>query len=213
VRFTVAVWLALLPAVARAAEAPAGVEAGWRTGFAAPLGDAWGAPSGWPALPLGDVVTAALPVWIDAGYRFGPRLFLGAAFAYAHALVSGREGCPVVGLRCSASDIVAGAQVQYHPLPRLWLDPWVGLAVGYEALDVATQVSSGRFSGAEVVVQVGGDCRPAQTVGVGPFVMLGGGPFVACSNSSGTSCSVGNPGVHGWLTLGVRAAFDLPIGR
>jgi hypothetical protein len=176
------------------------------------MGDAVGAPSGWPTLPLGDVVTAGLPVWIDAGYRLGPHLLLGAAFEYAHALVSVREGCQVPGFRCSANDVIAAAQAHYHPLPGRWLDPWLGLAIGYEALGVSTQVSGGSYSGVDVVFQVGCDWKPTPTVGVGPFLVLAAGPYVSCNSSTGAACSVGTPGVHEWLTVGVRAAYDFRLG-
>jgi hypothetical protein len=189
------------------------IELGWRAGYALPAGDAIGAPGGQRALALGDVVTAALPLALEAGYRLARPVVVGAYVGYARALLGTLQGCPVPGVNCWASRVVAGAQAQIHALPRAALDPWAGLAVGYEVLDVDSQLGGGSLRGGEVTGQAGVDWRAQARVAIGPFVDVGAGWFLACTNSSGAPCTLPAIGQHEWVTVGLRAAFDLTVAR
>lgn len=192
---------------------PRTIELGWRTGYTLPAGDAIGAPVGQRALPLGDVVTKAWLVLLDASYRIARPVFVGAYVGYARALPSTTQGCPVPGVNCWASRVVAGAQAQIHGSPRSVVDPWAGLAIGYEVLDVDSPLGGGSFRGGDVAGQVGVDWRAETRVAMGPFVDVGVGWFLACANSSSAPCTLPAIGRHEWVTVGIRAAFDFAAGR
>lgn len=195
-----------VPAIAHAGE-PAHLELGWRVGIATPAGDAVGAPPLWRSVPMDSVVHIALPLWLDAGIRFGRQVLLGAAFEYAHAVPSPRLGCPPPLPSCSAEDVFAGAQLQYRIVTRPGLDPWAGLAIGYEGLGVRDALQGGRFDGLAVPLQIGADYRPAPGMAIGAFGALTLGSFLGCASTSGGTCTVPQVGMHEWVTFGVKATF------
>ncbi len=192
---------------------PGGIELGWRTGYAMPAGDAIGMPNGQKALALGDVVTGALPLRLEGGYRLVPAVFVGADVELARALLSAQQGCPVPGVSCRASRILFGPEVQLHAWPGGEADPWAGIALGYEVLNVDSTLGGGSFRGGTLELSLGVDWRPDVRLAIGPFAAGALGWFLGCTSSSGASCSLPAIGTHEWLTLGVRAAFDLAVGR
>jgi hypothetical protein len=205
-------WATLLaPAVAWAGE-PTRLELGWRVGIAVPAGDAIGAPPLWRSVPMDSVVHTALPVWLDAGFRFGGRVLVGAAFEYARAVPSPRLGCPPPLPSCSAEDVFAGAQLQYRVPTRLGLEPWAGIAIGYEGLGIRDALQGGRFDGVAVPLQIGADYRAAPGIAIGAFGMLTGGTFLGCSSAFGGTCSIAQVGLHEWVTFGVKATFAMRVG-
>jgi hypothetical protein len=104
------------------ASGPSGVEIGLRTGYALPLGDVGGSPS----RALGDVVTGMVPIWIDAGYRMSPNMYLGANFQYGVGFINSSKlgGCSVSGVSCTSSDVMLGLDFHYHLMPGQTIDPW-----------------------------------------------------------------------------------------
>ncbi|HEY8039520.1 MAG TPA: hypothetical protein VIF15_06990, partial [Polyangiaceae bacterium] len=119
---------------------PTGVEVGLRTGYAIPLGQIQGlppnAPAGAPTADLSKVFSGVIPIWVDAGYRLNPNIYIGAFFQYGIGLVNtandATPGCAQSGVSCSASDMMFGIDAHYHLMPDQTIDPWVGLGVGYE---------------------------------------------------------------------------------
>jgi hypothetical protein len=199
-----------------------GVEIGFRTGYAVPFGD---------AVPMGktsDLVQGFAPIWLDVGYRL-PHVYVGAFFQYGLAFVAdGALGCASSAVTCSGSDVMTGVDLQLHALPDGRFDPWLGLGVGYEWVDIS-QSSSAGVSGSAATgwirgwqllnVQLGLDYKdPAVTPGLalGPFLMRRFGQYTN-SGSEGTplsdAVSIQNPTLHEWLTLGVRGAYDIPLAH
>jgi outer membrane protein W len=207
---------------ARADATPTGIEVGLRSGYALPLGNSTGAPSGQTAPNLSDSISGMVPIWLDAGYRLNPNMMIGAYFQYGIAFVNtGKvQACNTGGVSCSANDLMFGAQFHYHFLPDQTIDPWAGIGVGYEILNASEsaggQSASTSLSGFQFVnVQVGGDYKIMPNLGVGPFVMFSLGEFSNCSISApggaSPSCTINNTALHEWLTFGIRGAYDINL--
>jgi Outer membrane protein beta-barrel domain len=205
---------------ARADATPTGIEVGLRSGYALPIGDIFQ----WKG--LGDGVNGAIPIWIDAGYRFRPNAMIGAFFQYGIGLVNPHgAGFPLVngetcggGSDCSASDIMFGVQFHYHLLPDQTIDPWGGVGLGYEILDLSdpgfastTGAGGESYNGFFANLQIGADYKATPNLGVGPFVMFSLGEYSGCSDGSSGRCLIDNTQIHGWLTFGIRAAYDINL--
>jgi hypothetical protein len=208
--------------------APTGIELGLRTGYALPFGDVFGASNGGSALSLGDQANGVLPIWVDAGYRFNPNMFVGAFFQYGFAFINtskALEGlCSANGASCSGSDIMVGVDFHYHLMPDQTFDPWGGIGVGYEianeSLSEVAASSSATYDGFQFFnLQAAVDWTgAAPNLGIGPFVMFSLGQYSSCSYSGGLAafgqgCTISSGSLHEWLTIGVRGAYDIPVGR
>jgi hypothetical protein len=157
-------------ASASGASADTKYQLGVRIGFSVPLGG------------ISDALGGTLPIWVDGGYRFSPRLILGGYARFALAFTV--PGCIA---SCSGYALGLGGEAHYHLDPFLGLDPWIGAGVGFE--DISFGGESG--SGFEVNAQGGLDYKP----GFGPFV-----GFAYDSYSGGLSGE--------WITVGVRGTYD-----
>jgi hypothetical protein len=205
-----------------------GLEVGLRTGYAVPFGDVYGAANGASSLSLGDQTNGVLPIWIDAGYRFSPNIFLGAFFQYGFAFINTSKaffnGCSGNGVSCSGSDVMVGVDLHYHLLPEQTIDPWGGIGVGYEIGSLSQSPQGGASSGASYNgfqffnLQAGADWRGiTPNLGIGPFVMFSLGQYSNCSYSGALAsfpgnCTIQNGSLHEWLTFGVRGAYDIHFG-
>jgi hypothetical protein len=207
-------WLCASRAQADAAQ-PQGVELGARSGFGLPLGSASGAPGD----NFSHIVTNIVPIWLDAGARVTPHVFVGAYFMYGIGSLpdSLASSCSTPGVSCTIHDIRLGADVQYHVAQGAW-DPWVGAGIGFEwfGFDATAggQSASVDASGWEFLnLQVGIDYRAADTFGIGPFVALTLAKFDHASatvpGSSSQSAAISNQALHEWFMIGLRTAFDL----
>lgn len=207
---------------ARADATPTGIEVGLRSGYALPLGDIQGAPSGGQAPALGDTFSGMIPIWVDAGYRLNPNMMIGGFFQYGIGMIntSKATGCSTSGVSCSGSDMMFGVQFHYHLMPDQTIDPWAGIGVGYEIASVSEsaggQSAGGSYSGFQFVnLQVGGDYKVMPNLGVGPFIMFSLGEFSGCSYSGAASslgsCNINNTAMHEWLTFGIRGVYDINI--
>jgi hypothetical protein len=179
-----------------------GLALGVRLGVGLPLGDATGAA----ADGLSSIISAEVPVWFDAGYRFTPNWFLGAYFMYGFGFLgSGATDtngaiavalgapCGQLSLSCSIHDMRAGIDAAFHILPEGRLDPWLGLGVGYEWLggnisyvdvnNVNQSFGVGDKGWEFVNIQAGLDIKKV-------FPNLGFGPFAALTFSEYSSAEV-----------------------
>lgn len=212
---------------ARADATPTGIEVGLRSGYAIPLGNLAGAPSGATAPNLGDTISGMVPIWLDAGYRLNPNMMIGAFFQYGIAFANtGNKSflaqCANSAVSCSANDLMFGAQFHYHLMPDQTIDPWAGIGIGYEILNMSgsqggQSLGSAAFNGFQFVnLQIGGDYKVMPNLGVGPFVMFSLGEYSGCSlngpngQSAGT-CTIQNTAMHEWLTFGIRGAYDINL--
>jgi hypothetical protein len=148
------------PSPATAEAKPQGLAVGLRSGYALPMGQVGGVAIGGAmakASDLKDGVTGMVPVWVDAGYRLNPNMYVGASFQYGFAFVN-TEKEPCDG--CSAKYMAFGANFLYHILPEAKFDPWAGVGVGYEILSMSLGDKAGdmSFSGLQLPT-----CRSAPT--------------------------------------------------
>jgi hypothetical protein len=202
-----------------------GLELGFRSGFALPLGQATGGGMNGSA-NLNKEFTGAIPLWFDVGYRFGPTISVDAFFQYAFGLLNTSSNalggvCKGPGLSCSASDLMFGADVAYHFLPDESFDPWIGLGLGFE-LETLNRSMMGvtekaSLNGLQFVnVELGGDYKVLRSLGIGPFAVFSLNEYSGCSESASgggmsasTSCSIDQKAFHEWLTFGLRGVFDI----
>jgi hypothetical protein len=214
--------LAADPAPSGAADpVPSGIEAGLRTGYALGLGNMYEGGA------MSDGIGSAVPLWVDAGYRFAnPNLFVGAYFQYGIGFAAGVEAknCSTSHASCSFNILRYGIQAQYHILPTATFDPWVGLGIGLENANsyanAGGQEQDGHAHGVEfVILQAGADYHVLPALGVGPFVSLGFSQYGGYSTQIGSqtsSVTYGSggappPSLHEWLTFGVRGVYDIGI--
>lgn len=206
---------------AERAEQDRGLSLGLRAGYGGPFGR-FGSLGKSEGGEVGDSVANVIPLQLDAGYFFNSHLSLGAFFQYGVGLLS--EDCPDGG-SCSARQLRFGVNVAYHFQPTETLEPWVGLGVGYEVLDMNVSTGEGGLSarvgtavrGLEFASLQGGlDYRVSRTFSVGPFVTLTAGQYsVVTSRIEADEDSpffedveatedIERKALHAWLQGGVR---------
>lgn len=204
---------------------------GLRTGFGVPLGKyaevRTAAFRDADVSSLGDDTHGVIPLWLDIGYRLHPRLMLGAYFMYGIVLPKTASssdplggGCPE-GFDCAASGVRFGLQGQYAFAPGGAINPWVGLAVGYEWIqsELSGEVFGAQLdattthSGPDLLqLQAGVDFRIDGSFALGPFAAASAMQYTSCSltlSGDEQSCELNEGGWHGWLVVGARGAFEL----
>src|ERR1700722_18599366 len=215
-------------------EGPIGWEIGLRASYALPFGNVLddGVLNASSMLvsnpePITQLVKGAVPLRLDAGYRWTPHLFVGAFFQYEFLVTN--DACTATHtLLCNNGnfthtgyDAVLGASAQYHLLPSQQLDPWLGVGAGFEWATVgSTSAGDAHYSmnGWLIDIDVGADYRVGPALGVGPFVSLGLGEYLSAGKTywrnidgpvaAGGAESVSDKALHGWVTLGLRGLFD-----
>jgi outer membrane protein W len=201
-----------------------GIEVGLRAGYSLPLGNLdGGAGNGAPADKLSDTISGRIPIWIDAGYRINPNMYVGAFFQYGIvSLASNAFGsCGTTGISCSAHDIELGAMFAYHLMPDQTIDPWAGIGIGYESLSGSASVNGSSVGGASFSgfqfanIQIGADYKVMPNLGIGPFASFALGSYGSESttdqNGNSTSVQNFNSSLHEWLTFGVRGVYDINL--
>jgi hypothetical protein len=151
--------------------------------------------------PISDVLTNAIPVTIDVGYFLDPHLYLGlfGTFAFVTSSSTDTTTCPT-SADCTARRWRFGALAAWHFRPRAVLNPFVGVAVAYDLVNLTASdsktgdvVESSALQGIEFVeVQTGLEIRPQTFWGFGPYVNASAGAYSSAWN------------VHGWFGGGLR---------
>lgn len=201
---------------ADAAEA-SGITLGLRAAYGTPFGDAGDGAT------LRGLTSGAVPIQLEAGWRFDEHWLAGAFFSLgpAFAGTDARRALRAQG----ASDVSnhatqrLGVQGIYSLLPGARFAPWVGLAAGYEWTRYAdAKLSDGRemgtgLSGFEAAVQVGGDYRLTRRISVGPFAAFSVGQYrhhlTWIDDGKGSATSVRDRRLHEWLQLGLKGTFNM----
>lgn len=169
-----------------------------------------------PNVELDAEVAGLLPIWIDAGYRFGERWFVGAYFQYAVGVTSKTRdsACPA----CVNTWMRYGLQGQYSLLRTKAAHIWLGLAVGrhsYDILNEETQKGTAYAGWEPLHFQAGSSWRPLPGFEVGPFLSLSYAfldtkqDTCARSRTCGETLDVELPSGGGFFTTtaGLRVAF------
>jgi hypothetical protein len=191
-----------------------GVDLGLRVGYAMPFG----AIDGGATDALSNGFSAAVPLVLEAGWRFNRMVTVGALFQYGIATVRNTDttGCGGV-VSCSGSITRLGIEGIVH-LPREFtFDPWAGIGTGYEWMNIDGHSSFTGNDGSEgahgfelVTLQAGGDLRLGRQAAVGPFVSWSLARYRTITRESptaDTSVPISMQAVHYWLQLGVRGTF------
>ncbi len=182
-----------------------------RAGYGVPYGEI-----ARDAGPLGDVVGAKVPFWLELGYRFGGRVEGDIYLEFAPAAVE--AACPS-SFSCSASDVRFGLAVRFHVAPSSRVDPWMAVGFGIEVVNASyvPDPALGRrefaWSGFELPVEGGVDVRVSERFTLGPFVQASFAQFTSASQrpagGTTTSASIDDRDTHGWLQVGLKATLWL----
>ncbi len=201
--FLVLTALALLaPGVASAQEQERRVEFSAWSGFAwvfgntsAPFAAHSSGIEGCPSCSQSIGPSGMLPVGVGLGLRY-PKLLAGGFLQAGPAFCESRP--------CSGVDFMMGGGLQFHPAGAAPVDPWVGVAVGFEALPavVAYPCCGGAFG----ALTGGVDFRTTGEVAVGPF--LGASSSFLLGSGQPDSWAL-TTGWDIWLTAGIRVVADL----
>ena len=191
------------------------IAVGGRAGFELPLGEVNGNNE------LANIVRSSIPLGVDLGYRFDPRLYVGlyGQYGFANARQTTCIGCGYT-TSSDAHVVKFGLNVEYDLAPAGGSrTPWLGAGLGYELL-YAKHTGPGfmnteRWRGFEWIhVAAGVDFEPIERLRVGPYGGISLGeynrlryrdqPEIAVSDAIGSDDGGGGRAIHGWFTLGVR---------
>ncbi|WP_426755929.1 outer membrane beta-barrel protein [Myxococcus sp. Y35] len=203
-----------------ASDSEYGEEAKEDKGFALGLRAGYGLPLGQLAAEtdMGDLVSGAIPLQVDAGYFFNANFYLGAYFQYAPVFTA--DDC-MSGTSCSGSQMRFGVNASYHFREGEKLRPWLGLGIGYEMLSVKvsaddSSITTG-YRGIELAsVQGGADYRLTDAFSIGPYLSLAAGIYqtgtIKFENApifgdAEESIDIEDTAVHAWLSGGVRVQY------
>jgi hypothetical protein len=181
-----------------------GMRVALRSGFAVPIGDAFDASGS-----LSDTIEGYVPMRLDIGYRVQRHFYVGAVGQLGMIVP---KNCPSGG-SCSGTDFRIGVMAAYHFLPARRLDPWLGLGMGFEILNVSRDLGTSSVDvsmrGIELVsAELGADLRAAGGLRLGPVVSTSIGRFTSITVND-TSTGDFDASVHAWVMVGLRGALDL----
>jgi hypothetical protein len=184
--------------------APTGLQLGARLAYGLGSGDVY------RGLGVADGSNGFVPVVVDIGARVIPQLYVGAYGGYAYVLPKHNAvSCPD-GYSCNIGDWRFGLQVDWHFMPNVSFDPYVGLSGGYEILHnsvtgpTPVPTPAGTLQGSAKAnvtdrgweflgLTLGADFRVAHLLAIGPFFTASIGEFG--SHTGSTTVSVGGSAV------------------
>ena len=221
--FALAIFLVAGPARAQQlvpARDRGAIQLGVRVGYGVPSGKT-GNVNGSADDELSRTIKGQIPIGIDAGYLITPTVYVGLSLQYGFGFVgsSGDATCNRTGVSCSTSDTTLGLDAHFHLKPAASFDPWIGLGVGYEWLDVsissANATESATVKGFEYAkVQLGGDVSVVPGLAVGPFLSLAAGQYSSFSQTGPAvpmSQDITSKSFHEWLLFGVRGVYNIRL--
>jgi hypothetical protein len=199
---------ALLAALGGPAAAQAGLELGARAGWAFPLGEVQAGEG------LSRTFAGALPLQLDAAWRFTPELSAGLYLQYAPA----RLAAPFRSAFASSSGagLRLGAAVRWRFEPWGGAVPWAGAGAGWEwGLFSVRAAAPGtlRLDGPDLHLEGGAEwALPGRRFALGPYLQAAGGQYLTVRSAGAgesASLSIRRRSVHAWVAIGVRGSFEL----
>jgi outer membrane protein W len=198
------------------------IQLGLHLGYGVPFGKTGRTASDLTDDDVSASIKGQIPIGLDVGYLATPNFYIGVTLQYGFGLVgsAGNGLCDQSGVTCSTSDTSLGVGAQYHLSPTASFDPWIGLGLAYEWLDLSITAegptSSATGSGLQyVILQVGGDISVAQNIAAGPFVSFSAGQYSGVSQqlAGGATGSqdITNKSFHEWLLFGVRGIYNIRL--
>ena len=202
-----------------------GFEAGLRIGIGLPVGKAGDGALG-ESRKLGDLVAWRTPVWVDVAYRVSPA----ASYGLYGQIGFGGTGdvCPDGG-KCDWSDLRLGVQGLWRINPGGDTEPWLGLGLGIESLNLQDTESrvdedSGQpftvrvkenLLGPELLMQAGLALRVDKWLQLGPYAAASLGTYLGdryeCEFEVPVVCpsgSVNGSAFHAWLGVGLAGRYS-----
>ena len=190
-------------------------EFGLRLGWAHLLGNAA------KGVEISDKVMGNPFALLDLGYRSDRNWYFGI-YAQLGPVLSSKKFCKdVAGCEEKEGNFNAqgGANVHYHLIPEKEFDLWVGFGGGYEFLAMVKKIGGEmediRMYGPVGKIEVGGDWRMHENVGLGPLLNLVVGRYDFDFSDSlevdtiSRSGEIRNKALHMWLALGFRGTFNI----
>lgn len=196
-----------------------GFEGGARLGVALPFGKFDGRDK--DDEKISEFISATVPIWLDAGYRFNGRWYVGAYAIIAPGITNG-SNCT----ECSAANYKLGINGHLHFIPEGPLDPYIGFGAGYDVVtlsrkNVTLQNAAGQTAlgtvdltakGWQIAnLQFGMDIRVTNLVRIRPFLSLGLDVTTkagATIGSTTTEVTDLDTTVHEWLSFGVGGVLN-----
>jgi hypothetical protein len=195
----------------------------FRTGVAFPVGDATSAAND----DLADRYAWQIPILIDLGAKVSDAVYVGAYFGIGF----GAEGKDVTiesycrdddedfenDIACTVVTLQAGIEGRYSFSPAEDWNPWVGYGIGFES---AQQWIDDRNRGYResttasglTVAKLSGGADYRGKVGIGPVGEVAIGRFASSRTEVNEletfSGDIDDPGVHAWLTVGLRMVIN-----
>ncbi len=204
-----------------------GFAVGLRAGYGIPLGNAVGTEDeDDEGSKLSDAVSGVIPLQVDVGYFVNSNLYLGGSFQYGIGFLPSdfTSDCDGDNISCGVTQMRFGLNLAYHFAPSSKINPWLGVGVGYETLNLSVSGEEGGAS-AEIStttkgfefgnVQAGIDFAVSPTISVGPFVTATVAQYSSTSISfdvegipgaegEDESSDIENKAFHSWVYGGVR---------
>ncbi len=204
--------VALLLAAAPGA-ASAGPALALRLGYDVSAGNAAAGPAGAPgeATPMSEVAKSAIPIQLDALWKFGSSFSMGAYYGFGFARPSGAiaDRCTGLDASCSTWTMRTGIEAEWaFSDVAAWWAPWVGTGLGYawayDTVSAAGQSSRQNISGWELLnLEVGADAKVTSHLWLGPYLSLRYSQY-----SSLDGYGIANKAFHTWYGFGVRGTWD-----
>jgi hypothetical protein len=187
-----------------------GFQMALRTGYMIPFGQVDSTDS------MGDTFSGQVPLIADLGWKFDPSFFLGVYGGFGIGGVSGATSalCTQSQVSCVTATLRFGIEAQYHFLPSLPMNPWVGYGIGVESTGFSASDSSGNSDSVAAAgwefghFMAGLDFRLSPSIGIGPMIDLSIGQYntLSTSNNGNTTASgsIQSQALHEWLLIGGR---------
>lgn len=123
--------------------------------------------------------------------------------------------CDRSDVKCFTDVFRLGFAFKAHLLPASFVNPWLGVGLGYEGAGLTAKGPNGEMSltasGVELPLSLGADIRLSKHIGIGPKVDLTvaqyGHAELQGVDGKVTSSSVDDKDIHSWLNVGARAVF------
>jgi hypothetical protein len=193
-----------------------GPQLGARIGYALPVGTISQASSGATSGPthLSDLETASVPLGIDAGYRFSKVFYLGGTITWGLGIdPNSHRTCPATD-SCWRQNAELRLDARFYFARERKVDWWTSLGTGWEVAAFSqskqgNSVTSTLTGPVFADVQFGFDWRRGYRT-FGPYFGLSVAEFLTRGvNPSAVpeSTWMPDPGVHTWITLGLRGSY------
>jgi hypothetical protein len=187
------------------------IQLGLRLGYGSASGDMFKVkgPGGTGTISMSDSVKSAVPLQLDANYKFDKDWSAGVYLSYGFGQAN-QDNCAG---SCSASTFGAGVQGFYtfNQVTGPFV-PWAGIGLGYTQASWGDSSGTLTASGVQGSLQVGGDYKVNEQFSVGPYLSYAYGQFSSYTLPAGVTMPAGvstDTASHSWLGLGIVGKFNL----